>query len=103
MEELLERMLAVDQEGESLVKAAEAEALKIREESTRALAEKSAAESRALAEECRILGEQILDNARQKRSEALEKATRQLSPRGESFSRDLEAYRPRLLKELLAL
>ncbi|MGN0866112.1 MAG: hypothetical protein ACI4SG_00330 [Oligosphaeraceae bacterium] len=103
MEELLERMLAVDQEGESLVKSAEAEALKIREESTRVLAEKSAAESRALAEECRILGQQILENARQKRSEALEKATRQLSPRGESFSRELEAYRPRLLKELLAL
>lgn len=103
MEELLERMLAVDQQGEALVKEAEAQALKIREEGTRSLTEKGAAESRALAEECRILQEQILDNARQQRKEALEKATRQLAPKGEAFSHDLEAYRPRLLKELLAL
>ena len=41
MEELLERMLAVDQQGEALVKSAEEQAVRIREESSRELAAKS--------------------------------------------------------------
>jgi cell division septum initiation protein DivIVA len=103
MEDVLERMLAVDQQGEALVKQAESEALRIREESSRSLAESSSAASRALAEECAALEAGILESAQKERAAALAKSEAELPQRGAVFSKELEKYRHTLLKELLAL
>lgn len=103
MEELLERMLAVDQQGEALVKSAEEQAVRIREESSRELAAKSAEASRLLSEECRRLEEEAVSGAECQKAEALKASASRLSPRAESFSKELESYRYKLLKELLAV
>ncbi len=103
MEDVLERMLAVDQQGEALVKQAESEALRIREESSRSLAESSSAASRALAEECAALEAGILESAQKERSAALAKSEAELPLRGAAFAKELEKHRHTLWKELLAL
>ncbi len=103
MEDVLERMLAVDRQGEALVKQAEAEALRIREESTRSLAEASGTASRALAEECAALEAGILESAQKERAAALAKSEAELPRRGAAFSKELEGYRRTLLRELMAL
>lgn len=103
MEDVLERMLAVDRQGEALVKQAEEEAQRIREESARALAESSGTASRALAEECAALEAGILESAQKERAAALAKSEAELPRRGAAFSKELEAHRRTLLRELMAL
>ena len=103
MEDLLERMLAVDQQGEALIKEAEAKAVQIREESSAALAKANADASAKLAAECQALEAEAVGAAEKQRKDSLESATRALAPRSVNFARELEAHRDKLLKELLAL
>lgn len=103
MEDLLERMLAVDAEGEALVKAAEEKAVQIREESSAELAKAHSEASEALAKECQALEEVAIGAALKQKEEALLQAQRRLEPRGVAFSAELDGHRYKLLKELLAI
>lgn len=103
MEDLLERMLAVDAQGEALVKAAEEKAVQIREESSAELAKAHAVASEGLSKECQALEEAAVGAAMKQKEEALAQALKRLAPRGESFARELDGHRYKLLKELLAI
>lgn len=103
MEDLLERMLAVDAQGEALVKAAEEKAVQIREESSAELAKAHVAASETLAKECQAMEEAAVGAAVKQKEEALSQAKARLVPRSSAFSVELEGHRYKLLKELLAI
>lgn len=103
MEDLLERMLAVDQQGEALVKAAEEKAIQIREESSTELSKLHESASAALAQECQNLEAEAVNAAQKQKDDALAQAAKKLAPRGEAFAQELEVHRYKLLKELMAL
>lgn len=103
MEDLLERMLAVDAQGEALVKDAEKKAIQIREESSAELAKMHEEVSEALAKECQALEEAAVGAALKQKDEALQQAQKRLGPKSAAFSSELDGYRYKLLKELLAI
>ena len=103
MEDLLERMLAIDQQGETLVKEAEAKAIQIREENSAELAKINAEASARLSAECQVLEDEAIHAAEKQREDSLAAASRELAPRSAAFSQELEAHRDKLLKMLLAL
>ena len=79
MDDLLERMLAVDLEGRQLVSQAEEQAVKIREENSAQVAEVNAQYSAKLSEECTALEqEQAALRSAEKQRETLRSCSEDL-------------------------
>ena len=100
MDDLLERMLAVDLEGRQLVSQAEEQAVRIREESSAQVAELNAQCSAKLAEECAAVEQETLAAARKRREAELKAASADLERRAATFRQALERHRSELLLRL---
>ena len=103
MDDLLERMLAVDLQGRQLVSQAEEQAIKIREENSAAVAELNAQCSAQLADECAALEKETLAAAQTRREAELKAAEASLDGRAEAFGEALEAHRVELRNRLLGI
>ena len=100
MDDLLERMLAVDLEGRQLISQAEEQAVKIREENSAEVAELNAQYSAKLADECAQVEQDTLAEARARREAALAEAAAGLLDRAATFRKALEKHRAEVLAKL---
>ena len=103
MDDLLERMLAVDLEGRQLVSQAEEQAVKIREENSAQVAELNAQYSAKLSEECATLEQDTLAAAQERREAELKASAAKLDERAAAFSQALEAHRATLRARLMGI
>ncbi len=103
MDDLLERMLAVDLEGRQLVSQAEEQAIKIREENSSQVAEINAQYSARLSEECAAVEQETLAAAQARRESELASAASGLDERAAKFSQSLGVHRGALLKRLMGI
>lgn len=103
MDDLLERMLAVDLEGRQLVSQAEEQAVKLREESSAQVAELNAQYSAKLSEECAALEQETLAAAQARREAELKTSAASLDGRAAAFAKALEVHREALLKRLMGV
>lgn len=103
MDDLLERMLAVDLQGRQMVSQAEEQAIKIREENSAAIAELNAQYSAKLADECAALERETLASAQARREAELQTAAEHLEDRAKVFSQELQSHRVVLMKRLMGI
>ena len=103
MDDLLERMLAVDLQGRQMVSQAEEQAVKIREENSAAIAELNAQCSARLADECAALEKETLAAAQARREAELKSSSEQLDGKAEVFRLALEVHRAELKSRLLGV
>ena len=105
MDDLLTRMLAIDKQGNAVVEAAEAEAVKIREAASAAQAQETEAFSAKLSEELEGIVEGIeqaaVASAEAEREKELSLVSEQLPARAAAFREALSGQEGRLLKVLL--
>jgi hypothetical protein len=101
MDDLLQRMLAIDQEAEKLIEAAELDAAKILEETRLQIADKhEQAQADLVAESDKLLRERI-EKCQQGCDAELEQADLGLAARQEAFAERISGKRAELLRILL--
>ena len=100
MDDLLERMLAVDLEGRQMVAQAEEQAIKIREENSTQVAELNAQYSAKLADECAAVEEETLAAAQARKKAELKATAEGLEERAKAFALALAKHRTELLERL---
>ena len=103
MDDLLERMLAVDLKGRQMVSQAEEQAIKIREENSAQVAELNAQYSAKLSEECAVVEQEVLETARAHREAELKASAATLDSRATAFGQALEVHRKALMKRLMGI
>ena len=101
MDDLLTRMLAIDKQGNAVVEAAEAEAVKIREAASAAQAQETEAFSAKLSEELEGIEQAAVASAEAERAKELSLVSEQLPARAAAFREALSGQEGRLLKVLL--
>lgn len=101
MNNLLQRMLAVDKEADALVQQAEAEAASLAEDTRQQIARERQEAQITLQEECDVLLQSQLQKARQAAEEILQKDDRDLDARKAEFSRKIVAKAPQILGIIL--
>ena len=103
MDDLLQRMLEVDREGDAVVQAAEKRAAAIREENASALAREESEFADALAKECADTVAQAVAEAEAQREAELLASEEALQRRAEAFRVAIAEQRGTLLRELLGI
>ena len=103
MNDLLQRLLAVDKQGDNTIKEAEEKAVQLREAAAARIASMNADFSKALAAECAAIEKAAVDEAQRQRSADLVAAQQQVAARRSDFAKALAPCRPQLLEELLGL
>ena len=101
MDDLLQRMLAIDQEAEKLIEAAELDAAKILEEARLQIADKQEqAQADLVAESDKLLREQV-EKCQQDCDAELEQADIGLNARQKAFAERISGKQTELLRILL--
>lgn len=103
MDDVLERMLAVEKQGNAVIKDAEELAVKLREEASARLAAEKADFSAALAQECASIESAAVASAEAQRETELAAARNELPGRLQKFSSALSGQRSALLERLMGL
>lgn len=103
MDDLLQRLLAVDRQGDSAVKAAEEKAVQLREASAARIAALNAAFSKELSAECAAVEAAAVEEAERQRDKELAAAKAELSSRRARLEAALSPRRPAFLEALLGL
>ncbi len=101
MDDLLQRMLAIDQEAEKLVDAAELEAVKILEEVRLQIAGEREQAQAALVTECDKLFREKIEKCRRDSDAELKQDELELDARQKAFAGRIAAKQPELLHTLL--
>ena len=103
MDDLLQRLLAVDRQGDSAVKAAEEKAVQLREASAARIAALNAEFAKSLASECAAIEEEAVATAERRREEELSSARAQMPSRRARLEAALEPRKAAFLEALLGL
>ena len=101
MDELLQRMLDVDREGDKAVKEAEAQAAALREAASQEAAKIMADSASQCTAQCQKLIADVTAECEAKRAQALAQAEVELKARGERYTELLESYRDKLFADML--
>jgi len=103
MNDLLQRLLAVDKQGDEAIKAAEEKAVQLREAAATRIAAMNADFSKALTAECAAIEKAAIEEAQRQRAAELVAAQQQVAAKRSDFAKALAPCQPRLLEELLGL
>lgn len=103
MDDLLQRLLAVDRQGDSAVKAAEEKAVQLREASAARIAALNAEFAKGLAAECAALEADAVSEAKRRREEELSAARAEMSSRRARLETALAPRKAAFMKALLGL
>ena len=103
MDDLLQRLLAVDKQGDSAVKAAEEKAVQLREASAARIAALNAEFSKSLAAECAAVEAAAVDDAEKRREKELSAARKELAARRARLEAALSPQKAAFLEALLGL
>ena len=103
MDDLLKRLLEIDRQGDDAVKAAEEQAVKMREESAAQLAARNADFAKALSEQCAVIEQHAVTEAEARRRDELAQADQKVARQGEAFAAALKPLQGKFLDELLGL
>lgn len=103
MDDLLSRMLEIEQQGNAAVKDAEARAVTIREEGAAAVAQANSEFSQRLAQECAAIEESVIAKAEEERRQELAVAASQLPGDGAAFDQAAAKCEEQFFLRLTAL
>jgi len=103
MDDLLQRLLAVDRQGDSSVKEAEEKAISLREAAAARLAALNAEFAKSLASECAAIEASAVTEAENRRASELSAARKELAARRARLAKALAPWKARFLEELLGL
>ena len=103
MDDLLQRLLTIDHQGDAAVKAAEEKAVQLREAAAARVAALNADFSKALTAECAAIEKTAVEAAERQRADDMAAARQELAARRAKFAAAIAPERARFLEELLGL
>lgn len=103
MDDLLSRMLEIEEQGNAAVKEAEARAVEIRKESSAELAKLNSEFSAALAKECSDMESAALEEGQREYDSVIAAAAEKVEQSEAAFRKVIEPCEDRLYRQLLGI